>query len=360
MFRLRLVELPMPTGSKDTQVLLEWLIDSLSLVRRKSESWNITDEPSALHRMFTGSLLIDPLRGWNTKELGDSCGLSQTAMHNQMLRLRESGLVSSELKGRWHIHVLRGGSMATAVELLGVQARKILDIRLAELSNLIVYSDERMLTEAEDEERKFKIKIAEPSATIEGKDRVDSLVEDLGLNGERGKLDDDLAKKITIELAQSHRAITLLVLAERLGETRSRVQRVLERLLEMSIVERVAMPDRIAQDVYLGLMRQFDARGQEWLVTRGGLGRLEPRITKKIISGIKKKDLSIEKIQKILEDVEIENQKLLLNTLGGRMPYGFRIAGKDGDQVRERVLNRLDRTIRRLITVANRIDDSLQ
>ena len=360
MFRLRLVELPMPTGSKDTQVLLEWLIDSLSLVRRKSESWNINDEPSALHRMFTGSLLIDPLRGWNTKELGDSCGLSQTAMHNQMLRLRESGLVSSELRGRWHIHVLRGGSMTTAVELLGVQARKILEIRLAELSNLIVHSDERMLTEAEDEERKFKIKIAEPSATIEGKDRIDSLVEDLGLNGERGKSDDDLAKKITIELSQSHRAITLLVLAERLDETRSRVQRVLERLLEMSIIERVAMPDRIAQDVYLGLMRQFDARGQEWLVTRGGLGRLEPRITKKIISGIKKKELSIDKIQKILEDVEIENQKLLLNTLGGRMPYGFRIAGKDGDEVRERVLNRLDRTIRRLITVANRIDDSLQ
>ena len=360
MFRLRLVELPMPTGSKDTQVLLEWLIDSLSLVRRKSESWNINDEPSALHRMFTGSLLIDPLRGWNTKELGDSCGLSQTAMHNQMLRLRESGLVSSELKGRRHIHVLRGGSMTTAVELLGVQARKILEIRLAELSNLIVHSDERMLTGAEDEERKFKIKIAEPSATIEGKDRIDSLVEDLGLNGERGKSDDDLAKKITIELSQSHRAITLLVLAERLDETRSRVQRVLERLLEMSIIERVAMPDRIAQDVYLGLMRQFDARGQEWLVTRGGLGRLEPRITKKIISGIKKKELSIDKIQKILEDVEIENQKLLLNTLGGRMPYGFRIAGKDGDDVIERVLNRLDRTIRRLITVANRIDDSLQ
>ena len=355
-----MVEQPMPTGSKDTQVLLEWLIDSLSLVRRKSESWNINDEPSALHRMFTGSLLIEPLRGWNTKELGDSCGLSQTAMHNQMLRLRESGLVSSELKGRWHIHVLRGGSMTNAVELLGVQARKILDIRLSELSDLIIYSEERMMTEAEDKQRRFKIKIAEPNATIEGKDRIDSLVEDLGLNGERGKLDDDLAKKITIELSQSHRAITLLVLAERLDETRSRVQRVLERLLEMSIIERVAMPDRIAQDVYLGLMRQFDARGEEWLVTRGGLGRLAPEITKKIILGINKKNLSIEKIQKILEDVEIENQKLLLNTLGGRMPYGFRIAGKDGNEVRERVLSRLDRTIRRLITVAERIDDSLQ
>ena len=310
--------------------------------------------------MFAGSLLKEPLRGWNTKELGDSCGLSQTAMHNQMLRLRESGLVSSELKGRWHIHVLRGGSMTNAVELLGVQARKILDIRLTELSDLIIDSEERMSTDAEDEERRFKIKIAEPSSTVDGKDRIDSLIEDLGLNGERGKSEDDLAKKITIELSKSHRAITLLVLAERLDETRSRVQRVLERLLEMSIIERVAMPDRIAQDIYLGLMRQFDARGEEWLVTRGGLGRLESNITKKIVTGIKKKSLSIEKVQDILEDVEIENQKLLLNTLGGRMPYGFRIAGKNGDEIRERVLNRLDRTIRRLITVAKRIDDSLE
>ena len=360
MFRLRLVELPMPTGSKDTQVLLEWLIDSLSLVRRKSELWNVNDEPSALQRMFTGSLLVDPLKGWNTKELGDSCGLSQTAMHNQMIRLRESGLVSSELKGRWHIHVLRGGSMTTAVELLGVQARKILDIRLNELSEIIIDSDERMHTKAENEERQFRINIAEPSATPVGKDRIDSLIEDLGLNGERGKSDDELAKKITIELCKSHRAITQLVLAERMGETRSRIQRVLERLLEMNIVERVAMPDRIAQDVFLGLMRQYDARGEEWLITRGGLGRLDEKISEKIISEIKRKNLTIEKTQEILNDVEIEKQKLLLNTLGGRMPYGFRIAGKNGEEVREKVLNRLDRTIRRLITVANRIDESLK
>ena len=73
-----------------------------------------------------------------------------------------------------------------------------------------------------------------------------------------------------------------------------------------------------------------------------------------------KKNLTIEKTQDILNHVEIEKQKLLLNTLGGRMPYGFRIAGKNGEEVREKVLNRLDRTIRRLITVANRIDESLK
>lgn len=359
MFRLKLIEQPMPTGSKDTDTLLEWLIDSLSLVRRKSETWGLNDEPSALHRMFIGALLAEPLRGWNTKELGDSCGLSQTAMHNQMQRLRESGLVASELKGRWHIHVLRGGSMNSAIELLAVQAKKILQIRLAELSDLIIESDERMITPAEDEEKKFRIKITEPRATVQGKDRIDSLIDDLGLNGERVKSEDDLGKRVTLELAKSHRAITLLVLAERLDETRSRVQRVLERMLEMSIIERVAMPERIAQDVYLGLMRQFDARGEEWLMTKGGLGRLNDDISGKIISGVKKKSLSIEKIESILDEVNIDNQKLLLNTLGGRMPYGFRFAGRNGEEVSERVLNRLDRTIRRLKTVASRVDESL-
>ena len=289
MFRIKLIEQPMPTGSKDTDILLEWLIDSLSLVRRKSEKWGLNDEPSALHRMFRGALLAEPLRGWNTKELGDSCGLSQTAMHNQMLRLRESGLVASELKGRWHIHVLRGGTMNSAIDLLAVQARKILEIRLRELSDLIIESDERMITPSEDEEKLFRIKITEPSATVEGKDRIDSLIEDLGLNGDRVKLEDDLGKRVTLELAKSHRAITLLVLAERLGETRSRVQRVLERMLEMSLIERVAMPERIAQDVYLGLMRQFDARGEEWLMTKGGVGRLNEKISEKIILGVKKK-----------------------------------------------------------------------
>ena len=29
------------------------------------------------------------------------------------------------------------------------------------------------------------------------------------------------------------------------------------------------MMDRIAQDIFVGLMRQFDARGEEWLMTRG-------------------------------------------------------------------------------------------
>ena len=43
MFRLRLVELPMPTGSRDPDVLLAWLLDSMGLVRRRVEGGTIDE-----------------------------------------------------------------------------------------------------------------------------------------------------------------------------------------------------------------------------------------------------------------------------------------------------------------------------
>ena len=64
-------------------------------------------------------------------------------------------------------------------------------------------------------------------------------------------------------------------------------------------------------------------------------------------------------MQKILEAVPLGSQKILLNTLGGRMPYGVRIAGRAGAAVKERVMRRADRTLRRMRTVAQRLDEAL-
>ena len=108
MIRLDLVEKSMPTGSKNSDVLLGWILDSLGLVRRKIESWGDEEEFGALHRIMSEALLLEPLKGWDIKSLGDVCGLSQTGMHHQILKLKESGLISSENYGRWHIYVLRG------------------------------------------------------------------------------------------------------------------------------------------------------------------------------------------------------------------------------------------------------------
>jgi hypothetical protein len=112
-------------------------------------------------------------------------------------------------------------------------------------------------------------------------------------------------------------------------------------------------------DVYAGLMRQFSARGEEWLMGRGGLSRLDDGVSKSLLDGAKKGKLSIEKVEEILKPVDIDAQRLLLNTLGGRMPYGYRIAGRNADDVTERVMSMIDRTLRRCRTVAQRLDEAM-
>ena len=359
VFRIRLVELPMPTGSKDPDILLSWILDSMGLVRRKSGSGGLDEAQGALHRLMMGALISEPLKGWDAKSLGEASGLSQTGVHHQLVKLRESGLVSAQTDGRWHVHVLRGGSISAAVEIMSAEAMAILKLRMSELGSFVTESDERMSIPIDEQVPEFRVVVSEPGAIVEGVDSLDSLVNDLGLSGDRARTDDRIARIVLEELANGSSAITVLALSEKMGETRSRVGRAVERMRSAGIVERVPMMDRIAQDVYLGVMRQYDARGEEWLMTRGGIGRLDGGISKKLLNGVKKKSLSIEKVQLILQPVPLETQKVLLNTLGGRMPYGFRIAGRDGDAVSERVMRNADRTLRRLRTVAMRLDEAL-
>ena len=39
-----------------------------------------------------------------------------------MVKLRDCGLVSALVEGKWHRHVLRGGSMAAAARLVSAEA----------------------------------------------------------------------------------------------------------------------------------------------------------------------------------------------------------------------------------------------
>ena len=359
MFRVRLVEAAMPTGSRDPDILLAWLLDSMGLVRRKSDGFSVDDDQGALHRMMGLTFLAEPLRGWDAKSISDGSGLSQTGVHHQLVKLRESGLVSTQTDDRWHVYVLRGGSMSASMELISVQAKVILNQRLGALSDHVSESEERMVVPSEEEEYGFRIEVAEPRALIEDEDSLDALVRELGLNGERAKQGDGLSRKLLEELAGSGNAVSLLALSEKFGESRSRVQRSIERMRVAGIVERVPMLERLAQDIYAGLMRQSDARGEDWLMTRGGLGRLDQSVSKNLIAGVRKKSLDSDKVQEILKPVDIDVQRILLNTLGGRMPYGIRISGKDGVAVREGVMRKAERTLRRMMTVAQRLDESL-
>lgn len=353
MFSLRIVELPMPTGSKDTGVLLDWLLDSMGLVRRSGG-----DESGALHRIMREAFLTEPLRGWDSKELGDQTGLSNTGIHHQMVKLRECGLVAAQVDGKWHRHVLRGGSMAAAISLVEAQAVAVLGLRASELGEMVEASETRMAIEAEQEETPFSIRISEPGP-VESDGRASALVSDLGLAGDSQRPGSALARDILAELCSSHQPITLLALSERLSESRGRVSTVVDRMRAAAIVERAPMVDRIPQDAFSGIVRQFDARGEEWLMTRGGLGRLEEQVSKPLIEGAKSGSLDIDGVREALVPVPLEDQRILLNTLGGRLAYGYRIAGADGGSVSRSVMRRAERTLRRLRTVAQRLDESL-
>ena len=353
VFSLRIVELPMPTGSKDTGVLLDWLLDSMGLVRRSGG-----DESGALHRIMREAFLTEPLRGWDSKELGDQTGLSNTGIHHQMVKLRECGLVAAQVDGKWHKHVLRGGSMAAAISLVEAQAVAVLGLRASELGEMVEASETRMAIEAEQEETPFSIRISEPGP-VESDGRASALVSDLGLAGDSQRPGSELARDILAELCSSHQPITLMALSERLSESRGRVSTVVDRMRSAAIVERAPMVDRIPQDAFAGIVRQFDARGEEWLMTKGGLGRLEEKISKPLIEGAKSGSLDIDGVREALAPVPLEGQRILLNTLGGRLALGYRIAGADGHSVSRSVMRRAERTLRRLRTVAQRLDESL-
>ena len=359
VIRLDLLEKSMPTGSKNSDVLLGWILDSLGLVKRKIESWGEEEEFGALHRIMSEALLLEPLKGWDIKTLGDVCGLSQTGMHHQILKLRESGLISSENYGRWHIYVLRGGTITSAINLMAVQAKEIIELRLLELSSHIKDSEKRMEIPSESIENNFKIRISEPSAIKVEEDELDVLLDDLGLNGDRVKVKNYLAKKVFKELAESSNPITILSLSDKFSESRSRIRRTIDRFRNSNIIERVPMLDRIAQDIYIGMTRQYEARGEEWLFTRGGFGRINEEIAIELIDGIKNKNLDSDKVQQIILPLSVERQKILLNTLGGRMPYGYRIKGRNGEEMKENVMRSVDRTLLRLKTVAERLEKSI-
>ena len=205
----------------------------------------------------------------------------------------------------------------------------------------------------------LKLKI-EPSAIKIEEDRLHVLLDDLGLNGDRAKIKDDLAKRVFKELAESSNPITILSLFPiNFSESRSRIRRIIDRFRNSNIIERVPMLDRIAQDVYIGMTRQYEARGEEWLFARGGLGRINEEIAIELVDGIKNKILDSDKVQQIILPLSIEKQKILLNTLGGRMPYGYRIKGRDGEEMKENVMRSVDRTLLRLKTVAERLEKSI-
>lgn len=352
MYSIRLNEIPMPTGSREPEVLLDWLLDSMGLIRRRKEN-------GTLQRVMRDALLSDPLRGWDSQSLGEATGMSHTALHLQVRKLRQAGLLSTETSGKWQFHVLRGGSMSASVTTSTALASTVLSLRMEELARLVEPSDTRMEAPAEEDETSFSIRVTEAGPRKEGVDDVASLVRDLGLSGDSEK-GVPLARGVLMELCSSHHPVTLLALSERLSESRGRVNTTIQRMRSAGLVETVPMVSRLAQDIFGALTRQHSGRGTEWLMGRGGLSRIDEAASSSLVNGLESGSLDIQGVEGALSSVPLEGQRILLNTLGGRMPFGYRVSGADGKAVSERVTRLADRSLRRIRTIAQRLDEAYE
>jgi hypothetical protein len=67
----------------------------------------------------------------------------------------------------------------------------------------------------------------------------------------------------------------------------------------------------------------------------------------------------VEEVGEGLNGMDPQEQMLLLNLLGGRLPMGYRMAGSSPEAVQRQVMDRLDRVLRRMARVAGLLDEAI-
>ena len=359
MFVLRLQEHPVPIGSEDRDILLAWILDTMGLVRRRNFADEVVSTRGSIHALMRNHLLAEPLRGWDSQSLIDASEISSTALHHQLVKLRSCGLLSTVTEGRWKRHVIRNGSLSAAIELISAQAQIIVKQRMAILDDIISTSETRMINDPLQlggEDIPFRIIISE-QGPIGNQISLESLLRDFGFTGERGKDEDDLCLKIFTLLGSAETPLTTDFLMNETNESRTRVLGILERFRSALLVERVLFEDRISHNVFVGLTHQWAQRGEKWIRGRGGLGRIEQQVADQIVSELKQEKLTTESISKHLYGIDTEVQCLLVNTLGGRVPYGYRLTGKDANAIVSRLLSRVRRILERLKMISKQYDE---
>jgi len=361
MLNLRLVEIPAPAGSRDVDQLVAWMVDTLDLVRRKGDEWTGDGMHSPMHRLLRDYLLAEPTAGWDAQALGDELGLSATAIHHQLVKLQESGLTDTTQREGWRVHHLRNGSIANAVALAHAEARLVLEQRLGALESWMVESDARMTIPAEKgDEAALRLVVRPRAPLIAEQDEKDAWLADLGLYGDRIRKPKDggkpLAREIFEHLCSASAPISLDEALTHWGTTRPRLTRTFERFRAAGMAERVPRLDRLPVTLWTALKSQHSRRGPDWLLTKGGLSRMDSKVADAVLAGLEAGDFTVESCESIFDGVEAKSQMLLLNLLGGKLPTGWRLSGSNAREVREKVLSRLDRAFRRL----HRVGDTLE
>ena len=316
--------------------------------------------------MLRDHLLPSPDQAWDAAMLGEELGLASASLNHHLGRLVETGLLGYTDEGRgWRRYFVHGAGLRAAVERVKVNALLVTKQRLSVLEAHWSRSGSPMEVELPDDEPlPLVLGVADrrPPVPGSGADDLTLWMADAGLLGDRpGK--EIVAGSVT------HRLLLLLLArdlplsndeaAEALGIPAARAGRLLERFRAAGLVERVARTDRLPTALWSAMVGQYERRGPDWLLLKGGFQRLLNEETQtSLLSSLGKGTLRPEDVAEHVASLEVGERMLLLNLLGGRLALGHRLAGASLERVERQVLERLERALRRVDRVAELLEEA--
>ena len=159
MFSVRLVEHPLPTTERDVDGLIAWMIDTLSLVRKRGDATADHGRAGPVHRLLRDHLFGHPDRSWDAQMLADELAQMPASLNHHLSRLVETGLIGFTNEGKgWRKYYLRGGSLSNAVAHLQQHGSMVLQQRFELVNQRWTRSGEPLPVELpQDESAPFSI-----------------------------------------------------------------------------------------------------------------------------------------------------------------------------------------------------------
>ena len=367
MFAVRLAEHPLPAVDRDIDALVEWMVETLCLVRKRGDDTADLGRAGVVHRLLRDHLFGQPQRAWDAQMLAEELAQLPAALNHHLSRFVESGLVGFTNEGKgWRRYYLRGGSVSKAVAYFQAHCTLTLQQRMEVLQEYWTRQVTPLPIELpQDDAAPFSLGLVDyrPHHPDAEGSVLSNWMNDFGLLGERpGQelAEDSISVQLFQMLLERDLPLSLDEAAEELDSQKARVGRILDRFRCSGMVERVPRTDRLASTLWSAMTTQFQRRGEDWMLKKGGFQRiLNDQQQSKLLKLLQSGTLSIEHVGQFLSDVDPREQMLLLNLLGGRLPMGYRMAGATSAEVTRCVQDRLDRVLRRMVRVASLLDEHL-
>ena len=189
MFSVRLVEHPLPTTERDVDGLIAWMIDTLSLVRKRGDATADHGRAGPVHRLLRDHLFGHPELSWDAQMLADELAQMPASLNHHLGRLVETGLIGFTNEGKgWRKYYLRGGSLSNAVAHLQQHCSLVLQQRFDFISAQWTRTGEPLPVELpQDEGAPFSLGLVDhrPIPTESEGNMLSHWMNDFGLLGER-------------------------------------------------------------------------------------------------------------------------------------------------------------------------------